>query len=30
MLVAFSWLLRRAMTQTGTKTLWPFAIRPLK
>lgn len=30
MLVAFVWLLRRAMTQTGTSTLWRFAIRPLK
>jgi hypothetical protein len=30
MLVAFAWLLRRAMTQTGTTTLWRFAIRPLK
>jgi hypothetical protein len=30
MLAAFAWLLRRAMTQTGTTTLWRFAIRPLK
>jgi hypothetical protein len=30
MLVAFAWLLRRAMTQTGTTTLWRFAVRPLK
>lgn len=30
MLTAFAWLLRRAMTQTGTTTLWRFAIRPLK
>src|SRR4029079_75587 len=30
MLMAFAWLLRRAMTQTGTTTLWRFAIRPLK
>jgi hypothetical protein len=30
MLVAFVWLLRRAMTQTRTTTLWRFAIRPLK
>ena len=30
MLVAFAWMLRRAMTQTGAKTLWRFAIRPLK
>jgi len=30
MLVAFAWLLRRAMTQTGTTTLWRLAIRPLK
>lgn len=28
MLVAFAWLLRRAMTQTGTTALWRFAIRP--
>ncbi len=27
MLVAFVWLLRRAMTQTGTTTLWRFAVR---
>jgi hypothetical protein len=30
MLVAFAWLLRRVMTQTGTTTLWGFATRPLK
>jgi hypothetical protein len=30
MLVVFAWLLRRAMTQTGTTALWRFAIRPLK
>jgi hypothetical protein len=30
MLVAFAWMLRRAMTRTGAKTLWRFAIRPLK
>jgi hypothetical protein len=30
MLVVFAWLLRRAMTPTGTTALWRFAIRPLK
>jgi hypothetical protein len=30
MLAAFVWLLRCAMTQTGTTTLWRFSIRPLK
>jgi alpha-1,2-mannosyltransferase len=30
MLAAFTWLLRRAMTQTGSTTLWRFAIRSLK
>jgi len=30
MLVAFAWLLRRAMTQAGAKTPWRFAIGPLK
>jgi alpha-1,2-mannosyltransferase len=30
MLAAFFWLLRRAMTETGSTTLWRFAIGPLR
>jgi len=30
MLVAFIWLLQRAMTQTRAATFWRFAIGPLR